>query len=228
MCILSSFLDINPNTEDNNFEKINIIINNVFESNEIEDIYNKKNNHLGHFIKGLSFIKETSGTKILYFYNNKKNYNNNTNLNNNNKYSKPYRKPEVYYKDPYTERNFYKSKEPIQVEDTKKVTKIKIFSEVNAVFEIKETEISDVYELYLLKYNKNTKSVKLKKTSIAYIPTADCSNMCRNIFKNKKDNTRILINCSYNFDKKKWVPCSLANDVKRPEFIHKVNKKLKL
>ncbi len=230
MCVLSSFLDINPNTQDNNLEKIDIILNNVYELNEIKEIYNKKNNNLSHFIKGLSFIKETSGKKILYFYNSNKNYNNKTNKNNNNnnKYNKYYKKSDIYYKDPYTERNFYKSKEPIQIEDTKKVTKIKIVSNVNAVFEIKETEISDVYSLYLLKYNKNTKNVKLKKMSIAYIPTADCSNMCRNIFKNKNDNSRILINCSYNFEKKKWVPCSLAKDVKRPEFIHKVNKKLGL
>jgi hypothetical protein len=238
--VLSSFLDINPNTEDNNLENIDIVINNFYKLNEIENIYNTENNELSHFIKGFSFIKETSGKKILYFFNNSKRDNNskynnnkynnnkyNNNKYNNNKYNNN-KQRDIFYKDPYTDRNLYKLKEPVQIEDTKKVTKVNIDSKINVVFEIKKTDISDVYELYLLKYNKNTKNIKLKKVSIAYIPTADCSNLCRNIFKDNKNKSRMLVNCSYNFEKKKWVPCSFAKEKKRAEFIHNVMKKINL
>jgi hypothetical protein len=243
---LESYLDINPYVNDSNFSNIIITLNKCYELNEINDIFNDiKTHEEKHFIKGLHFIKEKSGHKIIYFLNNNKNNNKNNNRNNNNRYNKHstnkystnnkynnkysnnrYNNKVINMKDPYTDKNLYKLKEPVQIEDTKKIKKVTTNSKINGVFEIKKTDISDVYELFLLKYNKNTKTVKLKKNSIAYIPTADHSNFCRTIFKENKNENTLLVNCSYNFEKQKWTPYSIAKDKKRPEFIHKVQKKI--
>ena len=236
---LDSYLNINPYVNDSNFSNIIITINKCYELNEINKIFNEINTNKDQYLKGLHFVKEKSGNKIIYFFNNNRNNNKSNNNNkynnkynkynkniNNNKYNNKYNNKVINMKDPYTDKNLYKLKEPIQVEDTKKIKNINTNSKINVVFEIKKTDISDVYELFLLKYNKNTKTVKLKKNSIAYIPTADHSNFCRTIFKEHKNEDKILVNCSYNFEKKKWTPYSIAKDKKRPDFIHKVNKKI--
>lgn len=226
---LDSYLNINPCVNDSNFSNISFTINKCYEFNEIDEVYNDINvNKDKHFIKGLHFIKDISGNKIIYFLNNNRNKNNYKNnkykKNNNNKNYNKYHGKVIEMKDPYTDKNLYKLKEPVQVEDTKKIKKIKSNCKVNATFEMKKTETSDVYELYLLKVNKNTKTVKLKKISIAYIPTADHSNFCRTIFKENNNENKILVNCSYNYEKEKWTPNSIAEDKKRPDYLHKVNK----
>jgi hypothetical protein len=65
----------------------------------------------------------------------------------------------------------------------------------NKQFEIKKSNLPDIYELY----NDET------KIGIASIPTISISNMCNKVFSENK-NRRIFFNCKYNSIFDKWEP----------------------
>ena len=86
------------------------------------------------------------------------------------------------------------------------------------IFEIKKTDISDVYILNVVEsVDKNGKTfMKRKKIGLAFIPNVKKSKWCREIMED--NNNGVLINCIYHEDKYKWEPMNISS-AKRPSFI---------
>ena len=122
-------------------------------------------------------------------------------------------------------------------------------------FEMKKTEIIDVYKLYLLeKINEGTNEINLEKclpgargsylcqaampldkgpiskykkkcVGIAYIPTIQCSIMCQELFNN---NLKKIVKCQFIIDKKKWVPIEENISKNLPDIISDLEDKIQL
>ena len=83
---------------------------------------------------------------------------------------------------------------------------------------MRKTDMEDVYKLYLLK-RISEKTVKSKKIDIAYIPSMECTQLCKEL---TKDNKKVLVICQYNKDKNKWVPIKNST-LKRPNFVDELS-----
>jgi len=94
---------------------------------------------------------------------------------------------------------------------------------VEGVFEMRPTDMMDVYKLYLLKKIKKGKKriVKSKKIGIAYVPTQDCCHMCKQL---TEQNKKVLMLCAYNKDKKKWIPKEEAKEREHPDYMDELFK----
>jgi hypothetical protein len=112
------------------------------------------------------------------------------------------------------------------VEKTNFLKDIKLSNNLNAVFEMRNTDVSDVYELYLLKkMNINGRKVaKSKLYDIAYIPTAECSSFCKKLFDNNK---KVLMNCKFYPKRNKWEPTKIAKESKRPDTLSDIKRRVK-
>lgn len=86
--------------------------------------------------------------------------------------------------------------------------------------QIKKTEITDVYDLYV-----STNSGSLKRTGIACVPTIKCSHYCKKIFESKSKGP-MIIHCEFSPKFKKWVPLKLVNGKKVPDNEMVINEKL--
>jgi hypothetical protein len=213
----SSYIENNPIKDKYDSNKNTSIHINKFHKlesikNLISDVYNKKSKFIHKkLIKGLSFVKEVSGQKIIYLFNNKENV---TYKENNKKV--------------YNEDKSYRNKKQYQG-PKEKIKKIDIIGDITSIFEMKKTSIVDVYDLYLLKVKKDklTNKIKAKKRkfSLAFIPTVECSNFCKFLY-NDKNQESVLVECNYLADKDKWVPSKLIEGKKNPDRLKKVEEKL--
>jgi hypothetical protein len=75
-------------------------------------------------------------------------------------------------------------------------------SKNNKKFEIKQTSLPDIYELY-----END-----LKIGIASISTIEISNLCNEIFEKNK-NKKIIFDCKYNNNFNKWEPINFINSI---------------
>ena len=210
-----SYISSNPikNKYDSN-KKTTIKINKFYELNSIKQLIDniqddKSKIFLKKLIKGLSFVKEVSGQKIIFIFNN------------NNENSSDSENKKVYNED-----KSYRNKKQY-LGPAEKIKKIEVTGDVTAIFEMRKTQIVDVYELYLLKVKKDKTTNKIKakkrKHDIAYIPTVECSNFCKFFF---NDDDTVLVDCKYLSDKDKWVPFKLIEGKKNPDRLKKVEEKL--
>ena len=92
------------------------------------------------------------------------------------------------------------------------------------VFEMKKTEIPDVYILSCVELviKDSKKYLKRIKIGLAYIPNIQCSMLCNEFIKKMEENgntENLLVNCKYHEDKHKWEPISISSS-KRPSFIN--------
>jgi hypothetical protein len=90
------------------------------------------------------------------------------------------------------------------------------------VFEMKKTDISDVYILNAVEtVEKHGKEfLKRKKIGHAYIPNVQRSKWCKELI--EKHNDGILVKCKFYSEKYKWEPVELSS-LKRPNFISDFN-----
>jgi hypothetical protein len=216
--------------KDSNINQLNITINKLYEYTDIKKlVYNDIPKQKNFSIKGIAFYPEISNTKLIYFLNAPQNNNKN-----------------IIVKQQYQNLSQpilpilpIQPIQPIQLKssqiDTHLITENKKTikyttnnSDVILTFEIKKTDIIDVYKLFLAdKIKKDGKTIlKSKKIDIAYIPTMDCSNMCKKLF--EINNDRILINCSFIKEKNKWLPINQELIKKYPDIIAEVSHKINL
>jgi len=97
-----------------------------------------------------------------------------------------------------------------------------------ATFEIKKTNTVDVYKLYLSQKTMNNGKyiIKNKKICLAYIPTKECSSLCRTLTTQEK--SRILVECHYNIEKEKWIPIKENTDKKFADSINNIEKTIQI
>jgi len=175
-----------------------IMVNTFYKLSEIKELVDSKFENLSFnvHIKGLVFNPPISGLRLIYLYSNS-----------------------AMQGTKFTEDVENIPNIEITTNDTIN-TDIEIENNKIAIFEMRATEIMDVYKLYLLNKIKknNRKIVKSKKIDIAYIPTSECSKLCKDLIEDKK---KVLVECKYNNRMKKWTPIN-HSDAKRPNFINEI------
>lgn len=92
-------------------------------------------------------------------------------------------------------------------------------------FEIRKTDKCEVYKLFLVsKCNENGRDIlKMRRFGIAYIPSIDCSRMCREL---TSVTGRGLVKCQYNEQKEKWMPIEQENTRKCPDLLTTLEEKM--
>lgn len=205
---------------------LTLTINKLYELDSIDKLVNEdiKKTHDFH-VRGISFYPVTSGTKLIYVFNedkDKKIMNKNNDIMN----------MDTIHK---TDKNTIHKMDKI-IEPEIKKTKIKYVAKSDYmkddlcfVIELRKTEISDVYKLFVVEQvEKEDKTIlKTKKMGIAYIPTKDNSMMCKNVF-SKNVGSRALFKCKFDIIKNKWIPIEEAKNVKVPDMISKIEEKLEM
>jgi len=212
---IKSYMDATYKTN-NIINTIDLCINKIYELGETEklittEIPKAKNMQ----IRGLVFHPTLSGTKLIFLFNN-----NQTNGTDNNNYA-------------YI--NLNKNKNDNKNDNKKQISYIcKTKDEIFVTLEIKNTSIIDVYKLYAVEEITNNDKLnkkviyKIKKLGIAYIPTKDCSHMCRSLFLDisviPDVKTRILVKCKFDQNKSKWIPVEKETIQRRPSSVEEIEK----
>lgn len=110
----------------------------------------------------------------------------------------------------------------IDEEENKSIAEESLYKELDdnteGVFKVKKTDMSDVYNLYLISVLKkgNKKMLQNKKMGIAYIPTIELSNTITDFIGDKNS---CLMYCKYNKSKDKWQPVKGCTDKNKPNLI---------
>lgn len=199
MTNISQFIDA-YSTEDDVMNNTILIINKLYELNEIQQLVNLyiPKSKYSNSIKGVAFYPEHSGTKLIYLFNN----------------------CATSKTDSPTNENVEKTPKPKIIRESK-IDNVE--EDQVAIFRLKKTSTIDVYQLHAAKkIIKDEKTIiKYVKYGIAYIPTKECSYFCKDIFDNTDEDT-ILVYCKYYKNKEKWVPFKHANDKKRPDYVDKI------
>lgn len=213
--------------EDSNMNNIKLVSNKLYKLSQIKNLVENEIDKLefSDEVKGVSFYPELSGTKYIYLYNNVSYVKDN---------DKQQEKSEKHDKHEKYEKH---NKNGKHEKDEKQLNSHQVLQQHYAcqdkdehniedgregIFEMRVTDVSDVYKLHLLlKLNTgNNRTIKSKKIGIAYIPTNACSQMCNDIL---KDKNKVLVKCKYNKEKNKWVPIEQSND-RRPNYIDEIYK----
>lgn len=128
----------------------------------------------------------------------------------------------------YLFNNKIKSEEPKAETKKPKIRLIcKTDEPVIITFEMRKTNIPDVYKLFLIeKIKRSGKDILMcRKMDIAYIPTKQCSFMCRELVK-MSPNGKVLMKCKYDIEKEKWIPIEKDITKKIPSFISEIETKM--
>ena len=205
---INAFLESYLKTDDMT-NNINFIVNKLYGLNEIQHLVNNyiPKSKYNNSIKGIAFYPETSGTKLIYLYNN-------CNV----------QTPKENGQTPKENDVKTIDNDSDGVSPKQKLFDVPI-GEVSAVFRLKKTETVDVYQLFLgeKEFINGKNFIKYKKIDIAYIPTKECSFMCKELFDKSKNDT-ILMECKYLPDKAKWIPVKDASHKKYPDFTSSLQK----
>jgi hypothetical protein len=217
--------------------KLNLSVNKLYDLFTIKNfvdvelkIIEKKNKH-----KGICFYPEISGTKLIYMINTFENNDNSTNPN-----SMIYNKNNSISNMPNTINlpNSINSSNSMNLSNTINLSNVsnevintnenhkKTFIPKNndpiyAVLEIKQTSIPDNYKLYAIDtvvINDLTRYKKIQ-LDIAYIPSIDKSNWCKNILSMSRTTKKpVHVKCIWRDEKQKWEPIDVV-EVKIPSFM---------
>jgi len=202
-----------------------LTINKLYEIDSLEKLVNEdiKKTHDFH-VRGISFYPEFSATKLIYVFNDDK--------------DKKFLSKNQDCKDTVTPKEIIEPTKNINLnnysETRKSVFKYKTKDnfkndKLYFILELRKTEISDVYKLFIVEeVNKDDKIIlKTKKMGIAYIPTKDCSQICKEVF-TKNVLNRALFKCKFDNEKNKWIPVEEAKNVKVPSKLSELEEKLEL
>uniref|UniRef100_A0A6C0EBG7 Uncharacterized protein n=1 Tax=viral metagenome TaxID=1070528 RepID=A0A6C0EBG7_9ZZZZ len=184
-------------------------------------------------IRGLSFFPATSGTKLLFFFDNDK------------RSEKTEGNDNQQQRFDYTKFNNQKEKKieniPKVTTDKKEKESVENNSEIQlkyvnktdkpvyATLEMKSTDEIDVYKLFAVeKANVKGKTfLKRVKMGNAYIKGINKSLEIRTLI-NSKEDKKALMKCLFNEDKNKWEPVEEDKKSKFPTYLSEIEEKLEL
>lgn len=221
---ITSYLE--HNLHNNNSNNMTLTVNKLLELNDIDtlindDIKNTKDFH----VRGICFFPEISGTKLIYVFTDTDKSLEKQKITNINNYN-------VVKIDESQDIKEIKKSMNMYPEIDKKKTIIKYIpkntkKDIMMVMELRKTPVIDVYKIFVVEeYNKDGKPVlRTKKMGIAYIPTKETSNLCKDII-NKTSSGKALFNCKFDMIKLKWVPVSECTDKKIPSKLSELENKL--
>ncbi len=214
---IETYLDYNMKSCQN----LILTINKLYEFDSIDKLVNEdiKKTHDFH-VRGLSFYPEFSGTKLIYVFNDDKDK---KFLNKSATDKEPQKEIITHVKNTVQPSESKKTKITYSVKDSYKK------DDICFVLELRKTDITDVYKLFVVEEveKEDKKILKTKKMGIAYVPTKDCSQLCKDVF-SKTVNNRALFKCQFDSNKNKWVPIEEAKYNKVPDKISKIEEKLEL
>lgn len=212
---------LKANLRDDKMNNIILTVNKLYEPDQIENFLKELPDRKEYNIKGLSFYPEMSGTKLIFMFDN----NNRTNKMDLKQEIKQNNKQEIKFNN--LSFNNLSSEHPDKKVSIRYVCKSD--DPVYATFELKKTKDTDVYKLYLVEtVKKDNKTIlKSKKMGIAFIPTTECSIMCKEAFI-KNVNSRVLMKCKFINDKNKWEPVEIDKTAKYPTNLSEVEKNLEI
>ena len=211
------------NFKDDKMNTIDIMVNKLYEIDQIEVLVKEHLPSMKNYnIKGLAFYPEMSGTKLIFMLDNGQREIVPTEKINQIKTSRfPTNNNELQVKQDNTDNDFLeKNKANIRYI-------AKSDEPIIATFDMKQTKDTDVYKLYLVEsIKRDGKDILIsKKMGIAFIPTTECSTLCRDAFC-KNPSGRVLMKCQFVNDKSKWQPIEYDKVSKFPSNYYDVEAKL--
>lgn len=191
---ISKYLELcKPNMKSNN---LSLVVNKLYDLRDISNVVSTiiPASQLSNSIKGLTFYSEYSGMKLIYLYNNCSR--------------------DTVLKEPVNNAFVSKNDEI----DNIIVSKVKDNHIAN--IRLKSMDIIDVYQLSLgIIIDKDDKKfIMYKPIGIAYIPTIECSTLCKSVFASSQI---AIMECRYIEETDKWVPMKLSNNSK-PDMWHDI------
>ena len=213
---------LKKNLLEHNNRNFNLLINPIFELNQIDKLLNDIIETHDFHVRGLSFYPEISGTKLIYVFNEDKD----KKTLSQNKDTKDTHKDIIIPTKTNINSNTLASES--KKSKMKYIIKDKYENEqIHFILELKKTEIADVYKIFAVEEveKEEKKILKTKKMGIAYIPTKEISLKCKEIF-NKNVNTRALFKCQFENSRGKWIPIEEVKNVKIPSSIKEIEEKL--
>ncbi|AYV84907.1 MAG: hypothetical protein Hyperionvirus53_2 [Hyperionvirus sp.] len=207
---------LKANMKEDKMNTLDLMVNKLFEPEQIDSLVKEHIPSMKNFnIKGVAFYPEISGTKLIFMLDN----------------SQRDGKPMLRQKSPFQKEEQMTKYVPAQPVDKKSVRYVAKYDDepVFATFEFKKTKDTDVYKIYLVEtVVRDKKSILVsKKMGIAFVPTTDCSSMCREAF-SQNPNSRILMKCRFINDKSKWQPISHDKTAKFPSNFSTIEEKLQM
>jgi DNA-directed RNA polymerase subunit M/transcription elongation factor TFIIS len=214
-----SYLRSNYNENEKN-NSIILTVNKLYPLGDIEtlvevDIPKIKD----FFVRGIAFYPEKSGTKLIYLYGNE-----NKDTNTGQMMIQP-KQPSKQFQPTQLQSSVPVSvQEPVKEQQIKTKKQMKSFycpkekQDEEYVFQMKSTEMPDVYLLNIVEpVKKDGKTVlKTVKIGIAFVPTSTRSKWCKDLMKNTNGN--VLVHCKFNPEKMTWEPIKCA-EAKKPSFV---------
>jgi len=224
MNIFTEYIDNNTNTNKTSTNNIELYISKLYELNQVPNLFEEYigPNYKKYNIKGLTYYPEFSGTKLIYIFDKQDDKTKNQLFNG-----------QINIDDSTNNTNSTNQDDNLHLLENSNIRKLFRFELMNAEciddivlnLEMKKTNISDVYKLYAIFYNKikNVEKYIKKRIGIAYIPTYYLSIKCKTYFMNV--DTKIMT-CSFDKYKLKWVPIEEAS-VQKIDIINN-DKRLKI
>ncbi len=240
--ILSTVKVIGEHIQNNHkLNNINLTVNKLYDCSQIKkfvyEIIPKSHNFV---IKGIAFYPEISGTKLIYLFdktyqmqNKKKPDTKNFQVNNSQPVVKQIQpvsfntESNVSNVENINDNNKDSELDNNHVKKTVKYN-VKTDEVIFATFQMRKTDTVDVYKLYLINKEKkeNRIHIQFKKIDIAYIPTIDCSLLCKEFFKKNTTIEKILVKCKFIANKNKWQPIEEDIDRKYPDSLLHISNKI--
>lgn len=209
-------------SRDKNMNNLTITVNNLYEIDTIDTLINKIIPQTTLLqVKGLAFYPDISGTKLIYLFNKQKQY----------EREQP-QKQRLHIEKVKNVKNeeHIQYSPPVILETISKQKQRYIIKEgchtpVIMTFELRKTEQSDVYKLFLVtKQEQNNKQIlKTVKIGFACIPTLQCSQLCKSLTLTRN---KALVKCVYDESKEKWIPQQEDKIRKCPDLLSTLEEKM--
>lgn len=217
------FICQNPHVSD-----LTVVVNNLYNIYEIDNfIKNIIPNTKQLQVKGITFYPEISGTKLIFLFKGEQDT-----------YDiiQPKKQEHIQcqHNRQYDSKQQYYIQQPQKIQPTTQHTDIQIIPKQSLIhyvnktdepvylsFEIRKTDKCDVYKLYLIE--KEQDKMRARSYGIAYIPTLDCSRMCKHI---TISSDRVIVKCKFDESKEKWIPMEHEPNKKRPDYTYMLESKL--